>query len=69
MAGSEGGGNEGGENGTNGWAFCVFAEDDDFEARPATPPPRAIASNPCLPSAPSSTRTTSVLRGRAQISP
>ena len=66
MAGSEGGGNEGGEDGTNEQAFCDFAEDDDFEARPAAPPPRAIASKPCPPSAPSSTRTTATPRGRAQ---
>ena len=35
MAGSEGGGNEGDEDGTDWRAFCVFSEDDDFETRPA----------------------------------
>ena len=34
MAGSEGGGNKGNEDGTDGRTFCVFAEDDDFETRP-----------------------------------
>jgi hypothetical protein len=32
--GGNGGGNEGDEDGTDGRAFCVFAEDDDFETRP-----------------------------------
>ena len=66
MAGSKVRGNEGNEGGTDGQAFCVVAEDDNFEARPAAPPPMAIASKPCPPSAPSSTRTTATPRGRAQ---
>ena len=42
MAGSEGCGNEGDEDGTDGRAFCVFVEDDDFETTGPFEPARVL---------------------------
>ena len=55
MAGSEGGGNEGDEDGTDGRAFCVFAEDDNFETRPVRAGATccAAAEGDCFKSVPS----------------
>ena len=51
-----GGGNEGDEDGTDGRAFCIFAEDDDFETRPVRAGSACCtaAEGDCFESVPSS---------------
>ena len=53
--GGNGGGNEGDEDGTDGRAFCVFADYDDFETRPvpASAACCTAAEGDCFESVPS----------------